>query len=431
MVTGDMNQWLVKLGVNPQALAAVAAPGGAAASKSAAVAADPWAGAPSPPAAPSAPAELPQPMLPDCKIVHGKVPGPKNHLLCAKHGHVVDIDAKTIIAHDLRDYQKRQLVGKAVAAAAPVVQGLANAAAAIPVLGAAISGGTAKAPQPSPNAKPSSDPSPPEPKLAPEDRAYRINAGKTAVATKALAFLTASCTQLVNDLVKWKGDWEQKIKELAGEAQDSGGIFAKIFGLVAGAVAVVAPELAIAEETAKALEAMEKGADIAETVADGIGDASKESVEKVKKSSLIELQKLSDTVSDAVNRILKQGEAAIRDKLDGLDSDPAVAAALVNGADAGITFVIGQKLKILDPESASHAFGKMMGQLDVEMEKFLRSAVVEEKTAWMDKDNFTKKMPELKEKAVADAKEDYDQAEYDYDLKRGDFTVAAAPAQKK
>jgi hypothetical protein len=61
--------------------------------------------------APSAAADklapaLPQPMLPDCKVVHGKVPGPSNHLLCATHGHVVDATAHTIIAHTLDEYIK-------------------------------------------------------------------------------------------------------------------------------------------------------------------------------------------------------------------------------------------------------------------------------------------------------------------------------------
>ena len=50
--------------------------------------------------------KLPSPMLPDCDPVHGKVPGPANHLLCAKHHHVVDVEAKTIIAHSLAEYVK-------------------------------------------------------------------------------------------------------------------------------------------------------------------------------------------------------------------------------------------------------------------------------------------------------------------------------------
>lgn len=49
---------------------------------------------------------MPEAMTPDCKSVHGKVPGPKEHLLCAKHGHVVDIKTKQIIAKTLDEYKK-------------------------------------------------------------------------------------------------------------------------------------------------------------------------------------------------------------------------------------------------------------------------------------------------------------------------------------
>jgi len=43
-----------------------------------------------------------QPMQPDCKPVHGKVPGPANHLLCSTHGHVVDVSTYKIIAYSVR-----------------------------------------------------------------------------------------------------------------------------------------------------------------------------------------------------------------------------------------------------------------------------------------------------------------------------------------
>src|SRR5262249_24393759 len=47
---------------------------------------------------------LPVPMLPDCKVVRGKVPGPKHHVLCGTHGHVLDEEAKQIIAHSIGEY---------------------------------------------------------------------------------------------------------------------------------------------------------------------------------------------------------------------------------------------------------------------------------------------------------------------------------------
>jgi len=50
-------------------------------------------------------ASLPQPMGPDCEIVHGKVPGPANHALCQTHEHVIDASSQTVIAHDLDEYK--------------------------------------------------------------------------------------------------------------------------------------------------------------------------------------------------------------------------------------------------------------------------------------------------------------------------------------
>jgi hypothetical protein len=46
-------------------------------------------------------------MQPDCYPVHGKVPGPQNHLLCSTHGHVLDVSAKVIIANSVDEYKKR------------------------------------------------------------------------------------------------------------------------------------------------------------------------------------------------------------------------------------------------------------------------------------------------------------------------------------
>ena len=47
-----------------------------------------------------------EPMQPDCVIVHGKVPGPKNHVMCKTHGHILDSTAKTIIAANLAEYKQ-------------------------------------------------------------------------------------------------------------------------------------------------------------------------------------------------------------------------------------------------------------------------------------------------------------------------------------
>jgi hypothetical protein len=50
--------------------------------------------------------DYPFPMMPDCKVVHGKIKGPPNHALCGKHGHVLDTKARTVIAKNIAEYNK-------------------------------------------------------------------------------------------------------------------------------------------------------------------------------------------------------------------------------------------------------------------------------------------------------------------------------------
>jgi hypothetical protein len=47
-----------------------------------------------------------QQMGQDCKPVHGKCPGPANHVLCSTHGHVLDTASGMIIAESVDDYVK-------------------------------------------------------------------------------------------------------------------------------------------------------------------------------------------------------------------------------------------------------------------------------------------------------------------------------------
>lgn len=62
-------------------------------------------------------------MLPDCKPVKGKVPGPAEHLLCATHGHVVDVKEKKIIAVNLDQYKSKKMGAAKPAQAAAAAQG--------------------------------------------------------------------------------------------------------------------------------------------------------------------------------------------------------------------------------------------------------------------------------------------------------------------
>jgi hypothetical protein len=50
-------------------------------------------------------ATLPQPMTPDCEVVHGKVKGPKNIVFCKTHGHVMDTDLGMVIAHTIEEFE--------------------------------------------------------------------------------------------------------------------------------------------------------------------------------------------------------------------------------------------------------------------------------------------------------------------------------------
>jgi hypothetical protein len=49
--------------------------------------------------------DLPQPMLPDCKVVPGVVPAPDNFVLCSMHGHILDTATKQIVANNLKEFQ--------------------------------------------------------------------------------------------------------------------------------------------------------------------------------------------------------------------------------------------------------------------------------------------------------------------------------------
>jgi hypothetical protein len=61
-------------------------------------------------------------MLPDCKPVKGKVPGPAEHLLCATHGHVLDVKERKIIAISLEQYKSQKLGSAKPKQAAPPAQ---------------------------------------------------------------------------------------------------------------------------------------------------------------------------------------------------------------------------------------------------------------------------------------------------------------------
>ncbi len=55
--------------------------------------------------------KLPHATVPDCVIVHGKLKGPKNHVLCSTHGHVIDSNQNMVIAHSIPEYEAARKAG--------------------------------------------------------------------------------------------------------------------------------------------------------------------------------------------------------------------------------------------------------------------------------------------------------------------------------
>jgi hypothetical protein len=97
--------------------------------------------------------KLPVAMMADCVIVRDKVPGPKHHVLCKTHDHVVDEEQKQIIAHSLREYIRNGLA-KAPTTGSASATGSAPSTGSVPSTGSASSTGSAQ----STGSAPSNDP---------------------------------------------------------------------------------------------------------------------------------------------------------------------------------------------------------------------------------------------------------------------------------
>lgn len=180
--------------------------------------------------------KLPQPMPEDCKVVQGKVPGPDHHVFCGKHGHVLDIKARTVIAIDLADYAKRYPPKKKDGPGANVKAVDADKAKSGKDGKAAVPGTDAKAAPTAPQkqAAPAPDPTAPA-KPAPAGPDADI-AKKTAEAKKIMyeiqiwienfAFTLKTYEDFtgggaINRAVSWTSDQ-------FGGAQDPGGVLTQI-----------------------------------------------------------------------------------------------------------------------------------------------------------------------------------------------------------
>lgn len=190
---------------------------------------DPWATAPRP--APST--ALPSPMQADCTPVHGKVRGPKNHVLCSKHGHVLDTDTHMVIAHDIRDYEARQLAGKVAAAAAPIVQGMAKMAETLPFMGHASKGPATSSP-----AAPVGGQS--------DAEKFQDTVAMRTVAHEVVEYLILQYMDLSDGIQETVDHWTGTIEKLKEAApKEPGGLLSQLGSALLTATSIVFPELAV------------------------------------------------------------------------------------------------------------------------------------------------------------------------------------------
>jgi hypothetical protein len=228
---------------------------------------------------PAAPASggLPQPMQADCKVVHNRVPGPENHLLCATHGHIVDTQSRTIIARDLEDYLKRGLSGHHQGGQHAAVQHTALAggpAATSAHAPGATPAGAAPAAQPMHTPPAASHPAPAQPASAQPGNAppaaAQPAADQTAKEVDAVA-LQVMANQVVeylhnhyNDLAEGVqatvNEWSLKIEKLKEAApKEPGGLLSQLGSALASMTVLIFPELEVVKITMEVKEIANKG----------------------------------------------------------------------------------------------------------------------------------------------------------------------------
>ena len=197
-------------------------------------------------------------MLPDCKPVKGKVPGPAQHLLCATHGHILDIKEKKIIAISLEQYKSQKLGSAKPEQAAPPAQAAPSAQAAPP---AQPPTATAAPAQPSSNgAAPSADAD----AVKAQVEAKRILNGMQLEA-EDIAYIQSEHEKLagggrVNRAVSW-------ISDKFGGADDPGDDLAEIAGQImkeqiGGIAAVGTQDLDAARKHLAAMQALNQKAHV-------------------------------------------------------------------------------------------------------------------------------------------------------------------------
>ena len=365
MFKQDQHTWLAK--VLKTSKPGQAAPGG------------PAPGGP-PPAAGS-------PMLPDCRIVHGKVPGPKDHVLCATHGHVLDSTKKLIIAADLKDYAARFSHPAAHAPSAPAPPPAAAPPAAVPqpaphpaptgpgpvatmaqgmntaadALGTVLGQGATALATPDPAAK---------------DRMAQIETGKSLAANTARDFVMAKYSRVTNAMVRWQNDQTKLLRKDALPESGLGETLKKLTKVLDMAVLVIFPEIEAVKLTA---EAVGKGLEAGEAVS-AVGEARKKAEEAA--AAAAALDALSDLVNGVLaqqNYIRAQSDKVIKQSLPNLASTPDAAARLVSHSDDDLHYIVTKVMKVKDPDAVGDDIVHMLNGLDKEMTAWRKHKAIEKK----------------------------------------------------
>ena len=330
-------------------------------------------------ALPGAPAGHPTAMQPGCKIVHGKVPGPANHVMCATHHHILDTKAHTIIAASLAEYLKQHPVhagGHPAHGHAPVAQP-ANTPAANPAPPAA-----AAAPAPAAAGAAAAP--------APDEAA--ITRGCGAAYTFAKETLTHRGVILGNEISQWE---TESTKMVAGMNSHSGDIGDMILKVVDVILTVAVPEAGILATVAKGAGAMMKGAQAANS-ADASDAAGQEKEAKLA---------ISDTASkarEAIRQIMTQADPALKSELAKL-RDPDSLVMLARGSPDDLDALCKRIGVPNDKQELNGACSKLRSGMRHEMRSWLKQSARKKQEGELDGvAKFTGMSKEAKAQAMVD-----------------------------
>jgi hypothetical protein len=360
--------------------------------------------------------KLPSPMTPECKVVHGKVPGPKNHLLCTAHNHVVDVDAKMIIAHSLDEYIKahprhhetHQSEGKHEGGATAGAKdqnnqaGTANASDAHHLAGANHAKGMATPDQVRAITETVQHANAQIQSAVDEGKrlAHDIETGKSLAMNKVEIFVTQKATRMSDMVASWQNEWENKLNQVEGDSGGIGAMLLNCLKIIKVAVSVAFPEVAAAvkivdeaKKVANVAERAEKIAQLGEGIEKGLealGTVSEIALEKQKKQ--MEKQYADDKataiahVKDLANQTRSMGDAFLvagqvfaKAQLATLARDPDVSQKLASGEDKSIEFVVINRMGIKSVGMVTAELANMKKGLDAEMKKFVKDQAVNSK----------------------------------------------------